>query len=157
MDIKRVLQRSLSRLAFIVHFLRRSMTLGVRAACFDSQGRLFLVRHTYMSGWYLPGGGVERGETMLEALEKEMREEGNLELGDPPQLFSLYLNERASRRDHVALYICRNVRQTGERKPDYEIAECGFFELDSLPDGVTKATRARLAEIAGAAPVSQKW
>ena len=38
----------------------RGMTLGVRAACFNADGQIFLVRHTYVPGWYMPGGGVER-------------------------------------------------------------------------------------------------
>ena len=40
--------------------LARGMTLGVRAAAFDEGGRVFLVRHSYVPGWHMPGGGVER-------------------------------------------------------------------------------------------------
>ena len=135
---------------------RRGMTLGVRAACFDDEGRIFLVRHTYVPGWYMPGGGVERNETAFEALKKELREEGNLELLEPPVLFHAYFNTRISRRDHVLFYRAR-VRQTAPRAPDREIAECGFFALDALPEGMTRATIDRLAELAGERPPSHYW
>src|SRR5262245_57974526 len=50
--------------------LRRGMTLGVRAAVFDNQNRVFLVRHSYAPGWLFPGGGVERGETIYDAVAR---------------------------------------------------------------------------------------
>lgn len=137
-------------------FLTRGMTLGVRAACFDAAGRVFRVRHTYVPGWHLPGGGVERFETARMALEKEIREEGNLFLEAEPQLVHVYFNRKTSKRDHVLLYRC-SVRQEGSRPPDREIAECGFFALDALPAETTPATRARLAEIAGTRAISDHW
>jgi ADP-ribose pyrophosphatase YjhB (NUDIX family) len=132
------------------------MTLGVRAACFDEAGRIFLVRHTYVPGWHLPGGGVERGETAIEALIKEMREEGNLEALASPSLFQAYFNARISGRDHVLLYRV-DVRQTAERPADREIAECGFFSLDALPEGVTQATLRRIAELRGEIAPAHHW
>ena len=62
-----------------------------------------------------------------------------------------------SPRDHVAVYVVPRFRVTGERKPDGEIQEARFFALDALPEGVTRATRARLAEILDAAPLSPTW
>ena len=91
------------RFLHFVFLFTRGATLGVRAACFDEKGRIFLVRHTYLPGWYLPGGGVERGETLLAALHKEIREEGNLEATSKPELFHVYLNLEGSNRDHVGL------------------------------------------------------
>lgn len=146
----------LTRSMHLVFIFTRGMTLGVRAACFDQQGRVFLVRHTYLPGWHLPGGGVERDETALQALAKEIREEGNLKATSKSQFFHVYLNRAASRRDHVFLYRL-NVVQTSPRKPDYEIAESGFFPLDNLPEGTTGATRRRLQELAGETPPADVW
>ena len=108
--------------------LSRGMTMGVRAACFDAAGRIFLVRHSYVPGWHMPGGGIERGETALEALAKEMREEGNLALGAPPRLLQIYFNRQTSRRDHVLLYRCDGVTQTAPRLKDREIVEAKLQE-----------------------------
>ena len=136
--------------------LSRGMTLGVRAACFDRDGRIFLVRHTYVPGWYLPGGGVERYETVREALEKELREEGNLVMTSAPQLFHVYYNRRISKRDHVVLYRVE-VEQTAPRLPDREIAEGRFFDLDALPEEATTATLSRLRELRGEVPPADLW
>lgn len=144
--------------AFHVYFrLARPMTLGVRAAVFDDKGRVLLVRHGYVAGWHLPGGGVEAGETLLDALAKELREEAMIEALGAPGLHGVFFNTRYSRRDHVAVYVVREFRVLGERKPDFEIRETGFFALDALPEGVTESTRARLAEIAGEAGISAYW
>jgi ADP-ribose pyrophosphatase YjhB (NUDIX family) len=137
-------------------FLSRGMTMGVRAACFDAQGRVFMVRHTYVPGWYLPGGGMERGETALAALAKELREEGNLVMTGAPEFIHVYYNRRASKRDHVLFYRV-SVEQTAPRPPDREIAENGFFALDALPDEVTDATLRRLRELSGEEARSDYW
>lgn len=152
-----LLLRLATRMAHGYFALARGMTMGVRAACFDEAGRIFLVRHSYVPGWYLPGGGVERWETAGEALAKEMREEGNLVLGEPPRLLHVYFNRLVSKRDHVLFYRCDQVRQTAPRLPDREIVEAGFFALDALPGGATEATRRRLDEIAGRVPFSDVW
>jgi len=146
-------------LVWLVHrifILTRGMTLGVRAACFDTEGRVFLVRHTYVPGWYMPGGGMERNETALETLKKELREEGNLEVRGEPELFHVYYNRNASKRDHVLFYRV-TVEQTAPRAPDMEIAESGFFTLDALPKDTTSATRRRLRELSGEVDRSDYW
>lgn len=151
-----LLQNLAKRPLHLFFFLRRGMTLGVRAACFDAQGRIFLVRHTYLPGWHMPGGGVERRETCLQALHKEIREEGNLVACSAPQLVHIYFNNRTSNKDHVLFYRLE-VSQTAPKRPDREISECGFFALDDLPAGTTGATRRRLAELAGETPLPDYW
>lgn len=144
---------------FHFYFLmKRPMTLGVRALVFnEAENSVFLVRHTYVPGWYLPGGGVERNETFRQALVKELQEEGNIELAGEAILFGIYYNSRSSLRDHVALYVVKAFRQTTRRLPDREIAECGFFKLDALPRGVTASTLRRLDEALNNGAVDEHW
>jgi 8-oxo-dGTP pyrophosphatase MutT (NUDIX family) len=146
------------RLFHLYFLLRRPVTFGVRGLIHDADNNaVFLIRHTYVPGWQLPGGGVEVGETALQALERELLEEGGIELSGPPALKSIHFNRHASRRDHVAFYLIRNFRQPVPKLPDREIAEAGFFPLDRLPSETTPATLRRIAEIFDRAAVSPDW
>ena len=134
------------------------MTLGVRAVVHDRNGhKVFLIRHTYVPGWHLPGGGVEKNETVVQALTRELSEEGNFQLLAPPLLRSLHFNRHASPRDHVAVFLVEDFRQHLAKAPDREIADSGFFALDELPEMTTPGTRRRIAETFEGAPVSEYW
>lgn len=147
-----------ARLFHLYFLLRRPMTLGVRGLVHDEEANaVFLIRHTYVPGWQLPGGGVEFGETMGEALVRELAEEGNIVFTAPPRLRSLHANRQATGRDHVAFYLITAFRQTSPRVADREIAEAGFFPLDRLPVDTTPATHRRLAEVFSGAPTSPYW
>jgi 8-oxo-dGTP pyrophosphatase MutT (NUDIX family) len=135
----------------------RGVTLGVRALVRDGEGRVFLVKHSYVSGWHLPGGGVEVGETMLAALTRELREEGNIEVGAPPRLLAMYFNGKISRRDHVALFVVDDFKQPSPPRANAEIIDHGFFSSDALPDDTTAATRARIAEVLEGKPAAEHW
>lgn len=151
------LRRSILYVAHLWFRMKRGITLGVRVAAFNDKGHVFLVRHTYVPGWQFPGGGVEVDETALEAMERELFEEGNVTLGAAPELFQVYFNSRITNRDHVLLYVCRDVRRQTPKVPDKEIAESGFFPLDDLPAGTTASTLQRLKEIAGEDEVQPVW
>lgn len=133
------------------------MTLGVRAVALDAEGRVFLVRHSYVPGWHLPGGAVEVGETMVDALVRELREEGNIAVHGKPALHGLFFNAWPSRRDHVAVFVVRDFAQLGTRAPDWEIVESGFFPVAALPDDTTRATRDRLREVLAGREISPRW
>ena len=133
------------------------MTFGVRAIVIDPQGRVLLVKHSYVSGWHLPGGGVEVGETVHDALARELLEEAGITALEPPTLQGLFFNSRDSRRDHVALFAIRAFRQDGGPRDPREIIDHGFFALDALPPDTTRGTRARLAELFEGVAVSPRW
>jgi len=151
------LNRAVRRALHLYWRVTRGLTLGVRAVVVDGDGRIFLVKHTYARGWHLPGGGVEPGETAFDALARELKEEGNIELTGPPQLHGIFFNHAVSRRDHVVLFVVRDFRQPAPPVPDREIMAHGFFALAELPGDTVSAARTRLAEVTMGAPVSPRW
>lgn len=133
------------------------MTLGVRIVVTDSRDRVLLVRHSYVPGWHLPGGGVERRETAEEAARKELLEETAIEATGPFELIGFFANRQASPRDHVVLYRIRQWNQTKPFEATSEILETGFFALEELPDSTTSSTRQRLAELKGESLIRPFW
>ncbi len=137
--------------------ISRPMTLGVRCAAFTHDDQICLVRHTYVEGWFLPGGGVDPGETIYQAAERELREETGIVLQGTPELRGFYANPKVSRRDHVALLVCHDWRQGPYPKPNLEIAEVSFFPTNQLPDATTDSTRRRIAELRGHCKAAHQW
>lgn len=157
MDLRRPLQPLVRAAARLVFPIMRGLTLGVRALVLDRDGRVYLVSHTYVPGWHLPGGGVERGERLSDALRRELREEALLEPIGPPRLVGVFANFGALPTDHVALFEVRDWREVAGARRSAEISQGGFFAADRLPEHTTGATRRRIAEIATGGPVPDDW
>jgi 8-oxo-dGTP pyrophosphatase MutT (NUDIX family) len=156
--MRHFLRHLAERAKLLRHRLLPPLRLGVRCLVIAEEPgeppQVLLVRHTYIDGWYMPGGGVDPGESAREAIVRELREETNIECLEPPQLHGLYF-KRGS-RDHVALYVVHAFRSLGPRKPDFEIAEMRFFPIDALPADTSPATRARIGEL-DRAPFTDSW
>lgn len=136
--------------------LRRGMTLGVRVAVRDENGRYLLVRHTYAPGWMFPGGGVEHGETAVESAAREIHEEAGIVADEELKLFGLYGNDQNFTGDHIAFYVLENWHQEPVRSR-LEIAAHEFFATDELPSDTSKGTRRRLEEIVTGTQKDQHW
>ena len=148
----RFLQRGYLALARVT----RGMTLGVRGMLL-ADDHVVLVKHSYFPGWHFPGGGVEAGESLMEALERELREEAGAVLTGRPQLVSVHRHRRV-RTDHIALFVCREWEIAEPPKlPNGEIVGCEHVPLKDLPADTSPATRARIREVLEGLPPSSDW
>lgn len=134
----------------------RGMTLGVRGLVLDAQGRVLLIEHTYTPGWFMPGGGVERGETAQDALRHELIEEAGVEMTEPPTLLSMHANHAKFRGDHVLFYRVNGWRPVAATSRG-EIHDLGWFAPDALPPETTPSTARRLREALAGEPADPHW
>ena len=135
--------------------LLRPTTVGVRALVLDEGGRILLVRHSYGGGWYLPGGGVGRGESVGNALRRELDEEVGLELTEVPHLLGIYSSTAEGKSDHIGVFIVRGWRR--QPRSSAEISESGFFDPAALPAGTSPATSRRVGEHLGTRSIDYAW
>jgi 8-oxo-dGTP pyrophosphatase MutT (NUDIX family) len=140
----------------VVSRMGRGLTLGVRGLVVDEAGRVLLIEHTYTPGWYMPGGGVERGETTEQALARELVEEAGVEVVGRPRLLSIHSNHVKFPGDHVLIY--RVDRWTPCRATSRgEIHAVEWFAPDALPADITPSTRRRIEEALSASEHDPHW
>ena len=131
------------------------LTLGARVILLRGD-EVLLIRHTYRDGWYFPGGGVEKRETLEAAACREAEEEAQATVRGL-ELLGVYANFGEGKSDHVAIFVARDF-DTAPFVPNNEIAAREWFRLDALPDSLSPATKRRLTELAeGGRPRSGVW
>lgn len=136
----------LLRAAYALLTLRRiawqPVTLGVNVLLVRD-GEVLLVRHTYRAGWFLPGGGVKRHETLEAAARREAREEVGATIGEL-RLMGAYSDFVEAKSDHVVVFVSESFEQAPNESA--EIAEARFFRFDALPEGVSAGSQRRIDE-----------
>lgn len=147
----------LSKLLHGYFLFRRPMTLGARAIVVNDKNEVMLVKHRYEPGWQLPGGGVEHGESPIEALRRELVEEAGIQMLGVSQFLGSFFNSEVSRRDHVLVYLVRDFVSVPTNEDSPEISERGFFPISDLPEGTTPGTRRRIAECFEGQAVGEVW
>ncbi len=137
--------------------ITRPRTIGVRALLLAPDGRVALVRHTYIDGWYLPGGGVKKGEAVADALHRELAEEVAVTDAMVERVLGVYHNRGEGKDDHVIVYVARAASDSLRGADRLEVAEVGWFAVEALPEGTTPATRRRIAEFRDGATGGGNW
>ena len=122
-------------------FLFRPIRMGVRVMMIEKD-KVWLVRHTYLSGWYMPGGGIKKWESLDQAARREAHEETGAELGNI-SLVGVFTSYKQWKTDHTSVFFCDDFKFVG--KSDAEIAEMRLFPLTELP-AATYSIHRRLLE-----------
>lgn len=155
MQLPFIVRRVLLSLGLGTKALMSPVAFGVNAIVDDAEGKVILVRHRYMDGLHLPGGGVNRGEPPDAAILRELKEELGLVGSDPPEFVSLYTRQFGLITNVVALYRVRHARI--DFKPNLEIREIAHVDPHQPPQDVRPGTRRRLLELTGATPIGPYW
>ena len=139
-----VLYRIINPFRKIIRQVFKSHTLGVRAIIFNQENKVLLVKHHYIQGWYLPGGGVDKAENFIQALKRELDEELGISVDKINSLLGIYTNNYELKNDHIAIFVITEFSVTP--KQSHELEEYGYFDLDNLPETISPGTRKRLLE-----------
>lgn len=142
-----LLYRSLHALRSVYRRIFNPLNIDVRCIVVDSNGHVLLVRHSYVPGWYFPGGGVEKGESLVGAAVRELKEEVGVVPHAPLQVFHVYSDLRRGHFGHVILFSVD--RFDYSPRPNLEIEEAAFFDPAQPPQNISPATGRRLAEWRG--------
>jgi 8-oxo-dGTP pyrophosphatase MutT (NUDIX family) len=129
-------------------------TVGARALVLQNN-QILLVKHTYMPEWYTIGGGVDAGESGLQALRRELLEEVGVILHESPPILGVYHNRHKKRDDYVIVYVCKKFEKT--EVTSNEILEARWFPLNALPPDISPSTKKRIEEYLGLRSLSDVW
>jgi ADP-ribose pyrophosphatase YjhB (NUDIX family) len=115
------------------------MAVAAVAIIYNKETGLLLEKRTDTGEWCTPGGAIELGESLEEALKREIKEETNLDFSNP-KLFDIISNIHMvyPNKDEVyytdVIYVINEF--SGELKPDKESSELRFFDLNNIPENI---------------------
>ncbi len=125
--------------------------VGVGAVIVDKAGRVFMAQRGPKAQnerglWEFPGGAVEFGETLRDALVREIREEYGI---------TVAVGDLLTVTDHILpdehqhwispSYVCHIAAGTPSIQEPEKCAAIGWFSLDAIPGALTQITAHDLA------------
>lgn len=128
--------------ARIIWKVFKPVTMGARILLIKGD-EILLVKHSYEDFWFIPGGGVKKGETYDEGIRREVKEELGMDIGKV-ELFGVYSNFFEGKNDTVVVFLCEDFGEVEERS--FEIEKVAFFSLKDLPKGISLGTKKRIEE-----------
>src|SRR5512142_6625 len=129
--LEKVLQLAASHVRAVLLY---PVDLGV-VGLVEQGGKVVLVRHSYKSGWMLPGGAVQRGEPPASAIIRELQEEIGLTHSAPPQFVGVFTRRIGLVTNLILLYRVREA--VFVFKPSFEIRAIRLADPATPPDGTS--------------------
>ena len=116
------------------HLLRRPV-VGIAAAARTLDGRWLLVRRADTGEWALPGGTLEWGEALRDAVRRELAEEAGVDEVDLGEVSGVYSRPERDPRFHAVTVVVHARVGAPVRPPQnpVEIREARFFLDQELP------------------------
>lgn len=115
------------------------MAVAAMGILYNEEKGLLLEKRTDTGEWCTPGGAIELGESLEDALKREIKEETNLDIANP-KLFDIKANVHMVYPNKDEVYYTDVVYEIneffGDIKPDKESTELRFFDLDNLPKNI---------------------
>ena len=112
----------------------RPETRGVKCVL-EYEGKILLVRLSYMpSTWGIPGGGVEPGESFVDAARRECWEELGIQVGSLEQIGE-YSNSVEYKNDRIHCF-CARVDSPRVVIDEVEVVEARWVNPQELPQRV---------------------
>jgi ADP-ribose pyrophosphatase YjhB (NUDIX family) len=131
--VRKIWKKIPSRLRLgLVRVWQDRFTVSAAGLILNDEGKILLLNHVLrpFSGWGLPGGFVDHGESAEAAIRRELMEETGFELIELKMYRTRVLNK------HVEILF--TARSVGEPEVlSREIIELGWFSLDDLPEGMS--------------------
>ena len=147
-----------SRLSRLWHKFYHPITIGTRAIILNEQkDAVLLVKMSYTSEWYLPGGKLKRGEMIVDGLKRELSEElGFTADENKVELFGIYNNFYEGKSDTIIVFTCSGTISKSHK--NIEVERYQFFHFDKLPESISPGTKRRIHEYFGNQPTHVgKW
>lgn len=132
---------------FVIYKYLKKTTYGARVIISDRK-KIFLVKHPYDNFWVLPGGGVNKNESVFEAGKRESQEEAGLVLNGELKILGRYFNNKENKDDYINIIVADTWQVSNKKRrliDRIEIQKRDWFELDNLPN-ISIATKNRIKE-----------
>lgn len=152
--MRKFIIRYLYQASRMLWLLLKPLSMGVRVLLVKD-GCVVLVKPVYEREWYIPGGAVERGETLEQAARREACEEVGAQIG-ALRLFGAYTNLEYGKSDHVVVFFSDDFEL--DCHSDDEIEACALVPLDELPEELSPGSAKRISEyLAGQRGIAAHW
>jgi mutator protein MutT len=152
--MKKLLIKTKYKLGKLYWKIIKPITIGVRIIIINDN-KVLLVKHSYGGKWYLPGGKVEKNESLREAIKRELKEELNIDLKEF-DLFGAYSNNNEYKNDHIIIYLTKE-KVILKKHYNIEIEKVEFFDVKKLPSNVSPGTKRRIKEYLNNKSENNRW